>query len=357
MQKPPVPLDEMRRLAALRALAMIDTPAEERFDRLTRLAARLFDATAATISLVDESREWVKSNINFNHEQLARSASVAAHAVGIGELLVVEDLTTDPRFLDHPLVLDGPRYHFYLGQPLHSVDGSQPAVLSVYGQNPRRFTLSDRQALSDLAAIIERELRDTGLSAPQLATSGRGEASRVDPLTRLWNRTAMFEIVRRELEEARAVNGSVAMLIIDLPPLRDAVMANGQPADDWALAETARVLRTSLRPYDVIARFAGQEFAALLTGVDASNAADAAERVRGTIVHELHAGLGYEVHITIGASSAAALAAEPESLVRAAQSALWTAKQQGGGLVTFERLAPIAAPNVPQYKEPQESRS
>ncbi len=357
MQKPPVPLDELRRLDALRALAMMDTPAEERFDRLTRLASRLFDASSATISLIDESREWVKSNVDFHHEQLARGASIAAHAVGAGELLVVEDLSGDPRFLDHPLVTDDTRYRFYLGQPLHAIDGSQPAVLSIYGREPRHFTLTDRQALSDLAAVIERELRDTGLSAPQLATTGRSEASRVDPLTRLWNRTAMFDIVRRELEEARTVNGSVAMIIIDLPPLRDAVMANGQPADDWALAETARVLRTSLRPYDVIARFAGQEFVALLTGVDPSNAADAAERIRGTIAHDLQVGLGYEVPITIGATTSTALAAEPESLVRAAQSALWTAKQQGGSLVTFAQLAPIAAPNVLAHKEPQESRS
>ncbi len=356
MQKPPVPLDESRRLSAMRALAMIDTPAEERFDRLTRLAARLFDATSATISLVDDSREWIKSHVNFQHEQLARGVSIAAHAVGIGDLFVVEDLASDARFADHPLVTGDLRYRFYLGQPLHSVDGSQPAVLSIYGREARPFTIADRQTLGDMAAVVERELRDTGLSAPQLVTVGRADSSRVDPLTRLWNRTAMFEIVRRELEEARAVKGSVAMLIIDVPALRDAVMDNGQPADDWALTETARVLRTSLRPYDVIARFSGQEFAALLTGVDPSNAADAAERVRGTIAKELYAGLGYEVPITIGATTSPALAAEPESLVRAAQSALWTAKQQGGSLVSFSRSTPVTTASSPR-REPQESKS
>jgi diguanylate cyclase (GGDEF)-like protein len=342
MQPPPVPLDESRRLAALRALAMIDTPAEERFDRLTRLAARLFGASAATISLVDDSREWVKSNVGFLHEQIARRVSIAAHAIGTGELLVVDDLAADHRFSDHPLVTGSSRYRFYAGQPLHSIDGSQPAVLSIYGEEPRALSVSDRNGLSDLAAVIERELRDAGLSAPQLAGAGRGEASRVDPLTRLWNRTAMFEIVRRELDEARATNDSVAMLIIELPSTRDALMPDGQPVDDWALVETARVLRASLRPYDVIARFAGLEFAALLTGVGAANAADAAARIRGTIARDLQAGSGHMIPVTIGATTSAAMVAEPESLIRAAQSALWSAKSQGGSTVHFVQSTPVA---------------
>lgn len=340
MQKAPVPLDESRRLVAMRSLAIIDTPAEERFDRLTRLAIRIFDASASTISLVDESREWMKSHVGFQHEQISRGASIAAHAIGIGELLVIEDLASDLRFRDHPLVAEGPRYRFYAGLPLHGPDGSQPGVLSIYGNEPRDFTLADRLALSDLAAVSERELKESGLSGSQLAGNASGGSSRVDPLTRLWNRTAVFDIIKRELEEARRAASSVALLMIDLPPLTGVESVRGQPSHDWALSEAARILRASLRPYDVIGRFAGQEFIALLTSVDPSSAVDAAERVRFTIARDLEAGSGCDVSITIGATTASATAAEPESLVRAAQSALWSAKARGGRLVAFESISP-----------------
>lgn len=340
MQPPSVPLDETRRLAALRKLSLLDTPAEERFDRLTRIAARVFAVPAVTVSFVDETREWLKSAIGFPHEQIARRISLAAHAIGSGDLFSVPDLARDARFVDHPLLTSGPRFRFYAGQPLHSPDGTQPAVLSIYDVQPRGFGIEDRQLLGDLAAVVERELRDSGLSAPQLQHAGAGgrEMSRVDPLTRLWTRQAMFDIARHELTQARSENSAVAMLIVDIAPVTDAVLRNGQPADAWVLGETARVLRSSLRPYDVLARFAGQEFAALLTGVDAANAADAAERVRLTIARELRTGTGRDVPVTIGASAAPASMAETETLVRAAQSALWSAKSRGGNVVTIHTL-------------------
>src|SRR5687767_11637703 len=235
MQPPPIPLDEARRVSAVRSLALLDTPAEERYDRLTRLAVRLFGARAATISIVDDSREWVKSGSGFPYPQLARPASFAAHAIGTGDLFVVPDAAADPRFNDHPLVT-GPRpIRFYAGQPLHSTDGSQPAVLSIYADEPRHFALADRTALADLAAVAERELRATELSAPQLEAAGaarRTESPRVDPLTRLWNRSAMFEIVRRELDVAREAQESVAFMIIEVPPIGAALLPSGEPAGE-----------------------------------------------------------------------------------------------------------------------------
>lgn len=337
MQPPPIPLDEARRVSAVRALALLDTPAEERYDRVTRLAVRLFSARAATVSVIDESREWVKSGIGFPYEQLSRHASFAAHAIGTGELFVVPDAAADPRFSDHPIVTGGRCLRSYAGQPLHATDGSQVAVLSIYDDTPRHLSAADRQALCDLAAIVERELRATGLSAPQLAIAGgrRSESPRVDPLTRLWNRTAMFDIVRRELDAVRATHGSVAFLIIDVPAPKRALVASGEPAAEWVLTEIARVMRTSLRPYDVLARFAGQEFAALLTNVDPESALDAAERIRATIARELRNGTGQDIAVTVGVTTALAAAADPESLVRAAQTALWNAKSRGGNAVAI----------------------
>lgn len=337
MQSAPIPLDEARRLSALRALALLDTPAEERFDRITRLALRLFEVSSATIALVDETREWIKSSAGFPHPQLARDVSFAAHAIAEGELLVVEDTVSDARFYDHPLVIGDPRVRFYAGEPLHAEDSSLTAVLSIYDGAPRRFSAGDRQALADLAAIAERELQLTGLSASQLeaVASGSRDLPRVDPLTRLWNRSAMFDIIRRELRLAKSERAPVGLLLIDVDHLRDINEQIGHATGDWILCEVARVLRISLRPYDVIARFGGEEFAAFLTGIDATNAVDAADRIRMSIGRELRASMGRDVSVTIGVATAAAAAAEPESLVRSAQSALWMAKKHGGNSVSI----------------------
>ena len=326
MQIAPVPLDEARRLAVVRALGLLDTPAEERFDRVTRVAQRLFQSSAATISLIDETREWIKSSSGFPHAQLARTISFAAHAVGAGDTFVVEDTAADSRFHDHPLVTGDPRIRFYAGRPLQAADATFIGVLSIYDAEPHAWGDAERAALADVAGIAEREMRQTGLSGPQLNVVG--DFSRIDPVTRLWNRGAMLEIAKNEMKQAQSSSRGVAMLMISIDPRGTASAV----ADDAAMSEVARVLRTSLRPSDVIARFGGNEFAALLAGVEGSHAVDAAERVRVAVARHLNTLGGEGVSVTIGAATSLG-SSDTESLVRAAQSALWSARRRGGDTI------------------------
>ena len=328
MQTPPVPLDEARRLIAVRALALLDTPAEERFDRITRVAQRLFGSAAATISLIDDSREWIKSASGFAHEQLARTISFAAHAIGAGDTFVVDDTLADSRFHDHPLVTGDARIRFYAGRPLSS-ESAHVGVLSIYDVEPRAWGTAEGQALADVAAIAEREMQQVGLSAPQLEIVGdMSELSRIDPLTRLWNRGAMLEIARGELRQAQSSRRGVAVLMVAVDPREDSLAMAG----DAVLCEVARVLRTSLRPSDVISRFSGHEFAVLLTGVDASKLTDAAERIRQSIARQLLSSSQTDVSVTIGAVTSTG-SSDFESLARAAQSALWSARRRGGNSI------------------------
>jgi len=353
MQQAAIPLDEARRLASLRTLAVLDTPAEERYDRVTRLTQRLFGVPFATISFVDERREWFKSSAAFPHAQLARDVSFAAHVIAEGEALVIEDTVRDHRFWDHPLVTADLRIRFYAGHPLRASDGSLAGVLSIFDSTARPFTANDSQALSDLAAITEGELRETGLSVSQLENvdASSRDAISIDPLTRLWNRTAMFDIVRREIEHARLGQANVALLMVDVDRMREINEQNGHDKGDLLLTEVASVLRRSLRPRDVLARFAGEEFAALLISVDPPNAVDAAERVRMMIAREVRTAAGREISVTIGAATAPASSADPELLVRTAQAALWAAKNRGGNSVSVSSAleavdtdAPVSLP-------------
>jgi DNA-binding response OmpR family regulator len=150
--------DEAARLASLRALDVLDTPAEERFDRLTRLAASLFDVPTALISLVDENRQWFKSTCGLDAKETPKDESFCAHAVASRETLIVPDALQDDRFADNPVVTGPARVRFYAGQPLIASDGACLGTLCILDKRPRDLDARALQSLKDLASIATFEL-------------------------------------------------------------------------------------------------------------------------------------------------------------------------------------------------------
>lgn len=154
----PIPPDELQRLAALHALGLLDTPAEERFDRLTRVAAALFDVPIALVSLVDANRQWFKSCVGTDIQESSREVSFCAYAVAEREMLVIPDALRDDRFADNPVVSGPPYVRFYAGAPIFMSDGTCAGTLCVIDGRPRDFTDEDKDRLRDLAAIVQQEL-------------------------------------------------------------------------------------------------------------------------------------------------------------------------------------------------------
>jgi PAS domain S-box-containing protein len=154
-------LDEVRRLQALRSYEVLDTPAEEAFDDLTRLAAQLFDAPIALISLIDERRQWFKSRVGLDVEETARELSFCAHAIQHPEVMVVEDASLDPRFQNNALVTGEPKIRFYAGAPLITPQGQRLGTLCVIDRKARQTNAGQLAALSCLAkqVITQLELR------------------------------------------------------------------------------------------------------------------------------------------------------------------------------------------------------
>jgi diguanylate cyclase (GGDEF)-like protein/PAS domain S-box-containing protein len=167
---PQIPVDESRRLAALLDLAVLDTEAEERFDRLTRLAARILDVPIALVSLIDADRQWFKSRVGLADTETSRDVSFCGHAVLHDELFVVTDATQDERFVDNPLVVSDPSIRFYAGRPLHAALGERVGTLCVIDRQPRDLTPEDRQVIEDLAELVERELNQRTLADAWEAT-------------------------------------------------------------------------------------------------------------------------------------------------------------------------------------------
>ena len=108
MQIPAKPADEANRIDTLRALKILDTSTEERFDRLTRLARRLFGVPIALVSLIDEDRQWFKSCFGLEASEMARDISFCGHAILQNDIFVIPDAALDGRFSDNPMVTGAP---------------------------------------------------------------------------------------------------------------------------------------------------------------------------------------------------------------------------------------------------------
>jgi len=155
-----VPRDESRRLRALLGVGLLDTPAEERFDRITRLAADHFGVPIAAITLIDADRQWCKSGAGLAGQESSRAVSFCAHAILRPDAAtVVPDTTEDPRFADNPLVTGPPHVRFYAGHPIKAPAGEPLGTLCLIDVAPHE--LDDRQVarLADLAAWVEEEIR------------------------------------------------------------------------------------------------------------------------------------------------------------------------------------------------------
>ncbi|WP_312488094.1 sensor histidine kinase [Massilia timonae] len=159
------PADEARRLQVLIDLDLLDSPPDERFDRITRLAARLFGVPTALVSLIDAERQWFKSRVGMALEQTPRAASFCAHAILQDDVMVVADACKDARFADSALVRGESAVRFYAGSPIDIGDGTRIGTLCIIDRVPREFGPDERTLLRDLAGIVANEVAALELKA------------------------------------------------------------------------------------------------------------------------------------------------------------------------------------------------
>jgi signal transduction histidine kinase len=148
---------ELQRVAAVRALRLLDTPSEERFDRIARIARRLLDVPIALVSLVDLDRQWAKAHIGLIVRETPRRSSFCSHAIAAGQYFEVPDADTDLRFMANPTVSGEPHIRFYAGHPVTGPSGHLVGTLCVLDRVSRRLTDRQRDELRDLAAWLELE--------------------------------------------------------------------------------------------------------------------------------------------------------------------------------------------------------
>jgi hypothetical protein len=150
--------EEQQRVVALRKLGVLDTPREERYDRVVRLAQRLFDVPMVAISLLDEDRQWHKANLGLDYRETPRGEAFCNRVVERSETVVIPDATQDAEFKHYSAVLDDPSIRFYAGQPLAAPDGHVVGTLCIIDTKPRELAPTELSLLRDLADWVEKEL-------------------------------------------------------------------------------------------------------------------------------------------------------------------------------------------------------
>jgi PAS domain S-box-containing protein len=156
-----IPNNEKRRLEALKNTALLDTPPEERFDRLSRLVQKALNVPIALVSLVDEHRQWFKSKQGLAVSETSRDVAFCAYTILSDEIFEVSDTLQDERFSDNPLVEEEPNIRFYAACPISSVDGYRIGTLCVIDTQPRKLSQTEKRMLRDISAAVQDEIRLT----------------------------------------------------------------------------------------------------------------------------------------------------------------------------------------------------
>ncbi len=158
-RKAALPPDEEERLAAVHRLGLLDTDAEERFDRHARIAAAAFGAPIALVTLIDRERQWYKAHYGFDFSETSREMGFCSHAILQNDPLIVNDALRDDRFADNPVVIGDPHVRFYAGIPLHAADGARVGAFCIVDTKPRSLSAVQLGMLKDIARLIEEELK------------------------------------------------------------------------------------------------------------------------------------------------------------------------------------------------------
>lgn len=319
--KAPLPKNEALRISALHRYAILDTLAEQAYDDITLLAAKICDMPIAVITLVDTDRQWFKSRIGIDVPETPLELSFCAHAILRPEqALVVPDARDDMRFCDNPVVVEDAGIRFYAGAPLVTSTGEALGTVCVADRKPRELEEDKVKALQALARQVMSllELRRLVIELETISTT--------DALTGLRNRRAFDEKLLNEYQRSERSKHDFSLLLIDVDHFKAYNDAFGHQAGDDALGEVARLLQYTVRPYDMAARYGGEEFAVIAPETDKAGAMGLAERLRRAV--ERGEWLNRQITISIGVATLGFGQSIP-ALIEEADRALYTAKERG----------------------------
>ncbi len=205
------------RLAALDQYRILDTPAEQGFDDIVNLAAQICETPVSLVSFVTNERQWFKARVGFEACETDLNRSVCAHALVEPDLLVIEDLSSDPRSKDNPLVTGEPHIGFYAGAPLRAASGDVLGSLCVIDGKPRPGGLTPAQAdgLRNLARQVmsQLELRRALAERDRLLAGNHRAETRRNALLAIGDRLRSVETIPDATRASAEIVGQTLGLI------------------------------------------------------------------------------------------------------------------------------------------------
>jgi len=325
---------EVLRLAALYRYGVIDTPPEPQFDRLVRLAAKLFGLPMALISFIDDERQWFKANYGVPGTEVPRCDSFCSVTIEREGVLVIPDAASDVTFREYPGVLSDPHVRSYAGAPLVTPDGLKIGTFCVFGPVARTFTQEDAEMLESLAsmAMDELMLRQALDELSQMAMN--------DALTGLPNRVQFRQALSEACSRAKLSGEKVVVGLLDLDRFKSINDTFGHASGDALLVEVARRLKASTSTGDVVARISGDEFVLLLTDVRSGEDVEVVTRRLEDRFAEpfVIGGQDVFVHWSLGLSVYPDDTSEVDVLLSQADAAMYRMKRGGGGSGTFHAV-------------------
>lgn len=340
----PIPANEAERLASLHRMQILSTPGEAAFDKITYVARHVFKTQMALISIIDEHKQWFKSAVGLDIRETPRELSFCGHVVYHGETMVIENAAEDERFSDHPSVCAGPNIRFYAGRPLKNHEGFVIGTLCIVDTVPRTLGEEELRVLDYLGSWVESLFSGRGLSTVvhnllrDLDAAKRD--SLIDPLLNVWNRRAIMDIMKREEELALRQGVALSVLMVDADNFKRINDVYGHTVGDRILVTIADTIRFTMRSYDSIGRYGGEEFLVVLPHTDAEEGLKLSERLRAELASQriMIDAETLRCTVSIGIASAEVGKYDPEkhNLIADADHALLKAKDSGKNRV--ERL-------------------
>lgn len=337
---------EERRLAALLAYDILDTPEEAEFDEIAQIAALICEAPIAVINFIDRDRQWFKSVLGLNVRETPLDISICAHVILQPDLFVVPDTRLDARFANNPLVIGEPNLRFYAGALLKSEEGYPIGTLCVLDYQPRGLSENQRFALTALAnqvmthlellqaykkqTVLIQELQSTQEKLLQLAAT--------DSLSGLLNRRAFEQSLSRELVLINRNATQAALVMIDIDHFKVINDKFGHDIGDEVIQRFARLCRNMFRQSDVVSRWGGEEFVVLLPNTSEAEALKIVERVHQALKITSLVSAGQQpVFITVSAGICRLTQnSEQKTSLRTADKLLYMAKDNGRNCTVCE---------------------
>jgi diguanylate cyclase (GGDEF)-like protein len=315
-----VTVQEKLRLRDLHDYAILDTPPEESFDRITRLAKMTLQTPMSVVSLVAADRQWFKSRIGVSACETARDISFCTHTIQLNEPLIIRDALADPRFAKSPLVLGEPFIRFYIGSPLNTPAGYNIGALCAMDTVPHDPTAEQVKLLQDLGRLVIDELELRKLAS-------------LDPLTGVLTKRGLEKAINRLI--AKLDNTTACVVMMDVDHFKRVNDTYGHGAGDRVLQHVVEACRDCVRPETIIARVGGEEFAIILPGMEMSEGLKTAERMRKAIAEKITQTREGPVSVTasFGVAMVSPGLRDFDKALAAADEALYAAKAGGRNMV------------------------